>query len=80
MGAVINPTDSLTVTVDYWNIEIDNAIGTVGTTDLIAFCVEQGLFCDKTERYGAGTGNLQGQIIKVIDTNDNVGTEAYFWC
>ena len=77
MGAVINPTDSLTVTVDYWNIEIDNAIGTVGTTDLIAFCVEQGLFCDKTERYGAGTGVLQGQIIKVIDTNDNVGTEAY---
>ena len=69
MGAVINPSDALTVTVDYWNIEIDNAIGTVGTTDLIAFCVEQGLFCDKTERYGPGTGILQGQIIKVIDTN-----------
>ena len=77
LGAVLNPNDSVTVTVDYWNIEIDNAIGTVGTTDLIDFCVTQGLFCDKTERYGAGTGVLQGQIIKVIDTNDNVGTETY---
>ena len=77
LGAVLNPNDSVTVTVDYWNIDIDNAIGTVGTTDLIDFCVTQGLFCDKTERYGAGTGVLQGQIIKVIDTNDNVGTETY---
>ena len=77
LGAVLNPNDSVTVTVDYWNIDIDNAIGTVGTTDLIDFCVTQGLFCNKTERYGPGTGVLQGQIIKVIDTNDNVGTETY---
>lgn len=77
IGAVLDPTDNLTVTIDYWNIEIDNAIGTVGTTDLIDFCVTQGLFCNKTERYGPGTGVLQGQIIKVIDTNDNVGTETY---
>ena len=77
LGAVLNPNDSVTVTVDYWNIDIDNAIGTVGTTDLIDFCLTQGLFCNQTERYGAGTGVLQGQIIKVIDTNDNVGTETY---
>ena len=69
--------DNVTVTVDYWKIEIENALGTVGTTDLIAFCVDEGLFCDKTERYGADTGVLAGQIIQVIDTTDNVGEETY---
>ena len=75
-GAVVE-MDNVTVTVDYWKIEIENALGTVGTTDLIAFCVDEGLFCDKTERYGADTGVLAGQIIQVIDTTDNVGEETY---
>ena len=48
IGAILDPMDGLTVTVDYWNIDIENAIGGVGTTDLIAFCATDGLFCDKT--------------------------------
>ena len=71
-GAVLDPMDGLTVTVDYWKIDIEDAIGTVGTTDLIAFCATDGLFCDKTIRFQDGAA--QGQIIRVIDTNDNVGT------
>jgi len=75
LGAVIDPIDGLTVTVDYWKIDIEDAIGTVGTTDLIAFCATDGLFCDKTIRFQEG--DAQGQIIRVIDTNNNVGTETY---
>ena len=74
-GVVLDPMDGLTVTVDYWKIDIEDAIGTVGTTDLIAFCANDGLFCDKTIRFQ--DGDAQGQIIRVIDTNDNVGTETY---
>ena len=74
-GAVLDPMDGLTVTVDYWKIDIENAIGGVGTTDLIAFCATDGLFCDKTVRFQDGAA--KGQIIRVIDTNDNVGTETY---
>ena len=79
LGAILNPMDSLTLTVDYWKIEIENAIGIVGTTDTIAFCVDNAdpEFCGRVERYGSDAGVLAGQIIKVIDTNDNVGTETY---
>ena len=76
IGAVIDPIDGLTMTVDYWSIEIDNAVGTVGTTDLIRLCALQGLYCDRTFRF-ASPASVEGQIIRVEDTNNNVGTETY---
>ena len=76
LGAVIDPIDGLTMTVDYWSIEIDNAVGTVGTTDLIRLCATQGLYCDRTVRFSAPVSVI-GQIIRVEDTNNNVGTETY---
>jgi outer membrane receptor protein involved in Fe transport len=76
LGAVIDPIDGLSVTVDYWSIEIDNAVGTVGTTDLIRLCATQGLYCDRTFRFST-PASVEGQIIRVEDTNNNVGTETY---
>ena len=76
MGAVIDPVDGLTMTVDYWSIEIENAVGTVGTTDLIRLCATQGLYCDRTFRFSS-PASVEGQIIRVEDTNNNVGTETY---
>ena len=76
MGAVIDPIDGLTMTVDYWSIEIENAVGTVGTTDLIRLCATQGLYCDRTFRF-TSPASVAGQIIRVEDTNNNVGTETY---
>jgi outer membrane receptor protein involved in Fe transport len=76
VGAVIDPIDGLTMTIDYWSIEIDNAVGTVGTTDLIRLCASQGLYCDRTFRFSS-PASVEGQIIRVEDTNNNVGTETY---
>ena len=76
IGAVIDPIDGLTMTIDYWSIEIDNAVGTVGTTDLIRLCALQGLYCDRTFRFSS-PASVEGQIIRVEDTNNNVGTETY---
>ena len=76
MGAVIDPVDGLTMTIDYWSIEIENAVGTVGTTDLIRLCATQGLYCDRTFRFSS-PASVEGQIIRVEDTNNNVGTETY---
>ena len=76
VGAVVDPVDGLTMTIDYWSIEIDNAVGTVGTTDLIRLCALQGLYCDRTFRFSSPAA-VKGQIIRVEDTNNNVGTETY---
>ena len=76
VGAVIDPLDGVTMTIDYWNIEIDNAVGTVGTTDLIRLCALQGLYCDRTFRF-TSPASVAGQIIRVEDTDNNVGTETY---
>ena len=76
MGAVVDPVDGLTMTIDYWSIEIENAVGTVGTTDLIRLCATQGLYCDRTFRFSS-PASVEGQIIRVEDTNNNVGTETY---
>ena len=76
VGAVIDPIDGLSMTIDYWSIEIENAVGTVGTTDLIRLCATQGLYCDRTFRFSS-PASVEGQIIRVEDTNNNVGTETY---
>ena len=76
MGAVIDPIDGLTMTIDYWSIEIEDAVGTVGTTDLIRLCATQGLYCDRTFRFTSPAA-VAGQIIRVEDTDNNVGTETY---
>ena len=76
IGAVVDPVDGLTMTIDYWSIEIENAVGTVGTTDLIRLCATQGLYCDRTFRFSS-PASVEGQIIRVEDTNNNVGTETY---
>ena len=76
VGAVIDPIDGLSMTIDYWSIEIENAVGTVGTTDLIRLCATQGLYCDRTFRFSS-PASVEGQIIRVEDTDNNVGTETY---
>jgi len=76
IGAVVDPIDGLSMTIDYWSIEIENAVGTVGTTDLIRLCATQGLYCDRTFRFTSPAA-VAGQIIRVEDTNNNVGTETY---
>ena len=76
IGAVVDPIDGLSMTIDYWSIEIENAVGTVGTTDLIRLCATQGLYCDRTFRFSS-PASVEGQIIRVEDTNNNVGTETY---
>lgn len=71
IGAVFTPTfvRGLTLTVDYYNIEIDDAIATLGRNNSIQRCLETGLavFCDNVIR-NAQTGFIEtvnGQLINV---------------
>src|SRR5690606_35633516 len=48
-GVVYQPAflDGLTASVDYWDMDITDAIGTTSTQQIIDFCYEgRGVFCD----------------------------------
>ncbi len=56
VGTVIAPTsvDNLQISIDYWDIEITDAVGSFGVTDIINKCVDSATidnaFCPQIER------------------------------
>lgn len=74
IGVVYSPesVEGLSLTVDYWAIELDNAISTIGTQSRLNACYNSGLYCDSISRFGAGSG-AEGSIILVEDFTVNVG-------
>ncbi|WP_380779257.1 TonB-dependent receptor domain-containing protein [Sphingomonas sp. R86520] len=74
LGAVIAPdrVPGLSLTVDYFNIKLSNAIGTVPRSTSISQCLATGeaQFCDNVIRF-ANTGYIQtvnAQYINIADT------------
>ena len=73
VGVVFTPTDNLTVSLDYWNIEIEDTIATVGSENIVRQCATNGVLCDSITR--GPTGNLwQGEIPRVFNGLQNIGT------
>ncbi len=74
-GIVYSPefVDGLSMTLDYWDIEITNAISTIGEQLILNKCAESGLYCDKITRYGADAGDLYGNSSDIDDRTTNVG-------
>ena len=72
-GFVYSPewAEGLSMTLDYWKIDLTNYITTIGTQIILDGCMNEGTFCDKIER--RQSGNFQGAIIQVNDKNTNVG-------
>ncbi len=71
-GFVLTPLDGLSVSLDYYDINIEETIGRVGFSSIISQCIENDRFCNLIQRGSGGTlwlGNDQ-----VVDTNQNVGT------
>lgn len=78
VGVVGNPMDNLNFTVDYWSIDIEDVIGTLGAENTLRQCAETGdaVYCDNVTR-GAGGSLWRGEDGYVVATNINVGTEKY---
>jgi outer membrane receptor protein involved in Fe transport len=74
VGAVWNPDyiDGFSLTVDYWNIELSNAISEVGTQSRLDGCYERVEYCDSIVRFGENSA-VAGSIIEVYDYTVNVG-------
>ncbi|HUE88567.1 MAG TPA: TonB-dependent receptor [Vicinamibacterales bacterium] len=59
IGVVVTPLDRLNISVDYWDIEITERIGTIGASTVLQFCGTTGdaFLCDKVRRNPV-TGDL----------------------
>jgi len=74
VGAVIQPSmiPRLAITLDYFNIKIENQIGQIGADLILDQCIDVGLFCNQIRR------DAQGSLWRsnngfVIDTLLNAG-------
>ncbi|MGB7453301.1 MAG: TonB-dependent receptor [Lysobacterales bacterium] len=76
-GIVINPMDTMTISVDYWRIDIDDTISNIGATTIIEQCGLFGVLCDQINR-NPSTGDLwRGTSGFVADTNINLGSNKW---
>jgi iron complex outermembrane receptor protein len=62
----------LSITVDYWDTQITNAITTVGAKLILDSCSESGLYCNQITRFGSDS-LLYGNSIDIDNRNVNVG-------
>jgi outer membrane receptor protein involved in Fe transport len=76
-GLVLQPRfiPGLAVTVDYFNIKIDNLISTLGFNSIMSACLSSGQFCDLINRDSAGSLWLDPEGFVTL-TNTNVGGEG----
>lgn len=74
VGFVYNPDfiENFSVSVDYWKIELENALSTISTQTRLDGCFDAGKFCDTIHRFGP-TSPVAGGILKVEDYAVNVG-------
>ena len=74
-GVVYSPDfiDGVSLTFDYWDIEITNAITEVGEQLILDKCASEGTFCDQITRYGPSFGALYGNSSDIDNRTTNVG-------
>ena len=76
VGFVVDPIDSLTISVDYWSIEITDTISNIGATTILEQCGLFGVLCEQVTR--AANGSLwQGTQGFVEDTTINLGENIW---
>jgi iron complex outermembrane receptor protein len=73
VGLVYSPdfVEGLSFTVDYWDIELENAISSIGEQLILDKCATEGLYCNLITRYTSGP--LLGNSSDIDNRNINVG-------
>lgn len=57
LGFAATPTENLELAIDYFNIEVEDAISEVGAYNKVVACAKSGVFCDDIRRDQNGTGD-----------------------
>jgi outer membrane receptor protein involved in Fe transport len=76
VGVVLDPIENLTISVDYWNIEIENTIAGIGAENIIRQCAENNNLCDSITRSAAGD-LWRGESGFVFNGQQNIGTNKW---
>jgi outer membrane receptor protein involved in Fe transport len=81
-GVVITPIENLTVAVDYYDIFLEDAIGTIGASTILTFCGITGdpFLCDRVNRSGGGDlwrGSDPATSGFVSNLTDNFGERSF---
>ncbi len=78
LGFVFQPTDGLDLTIDFWQVDIEETISTYGPQVLLDQCAQTGLpvYCGKIERYDTPP-ELKNYIKLITNLNANVGEQSY---
>lgn len=74
LGFAYNPIQGLDIAVDYFDIQINDRIGTIGAATILDFCATSGNpdLCAQVQR--APNGSLwQGNVGRVVNTTSNFG-------
>lgn len=72
IGLVMNPVRSVTATLDWWDIKIDDAVGTAPAQTVLNQCINSGQFCNLVQRDSLGTLWLTANG-RIVTTNQNLG-------
>jgi len=74
-GVILNPIQDLSVTVDWWDYEIENTIGTIGAGTILGNCYFNAdrKYCDKIQRDNNG---LVSNIFAAATNIGEVGTSG----
>ena len=73
LGLVYQPSflEGVAFAIDYYDIEIDNPITTVGTSTILSQCAESGAYCGLVQRFGPGPN--EGAPLLVDNRTTNAG-------
>lgn len=76
LGIVITPMDTMNISIDYWDIDIDDVIDNIDPALALDQCALQGNLCDTINR--SGNGSLwQGKNGWVWATQLNLGNQHW---
>jgi len=88
VGLVYSPSfvDGLSMTLDYWDIDLENAISSIGPDVILQGCARTGAYCELIDRWPDGnvkliddrTSNVGGVISSGVDLNLRYSTEFDF--
>ncbi len=76
-GVVVEPLEQLTLSLDYWSIELDKTIDRIGSELILDLCALEGQLCQLVNR-APGNGNLwMGTDVYVINLMQNIGKQEW---
>lgn len=78
LGLVASPTDAFNFTIDYWDIKIEQSVGSIAPELSIDQCALTGdaVFCDRIERGPAGD-LWRGNDALVVGTSENLAEQHF---